>query len=130
MMRLISLLLLYCSTIFALNAGVGFSSGLVGPINPGDNDHYDPSIYIEPELHLFLSNGFRLSASYGIVFSNGGEFLKNYGIFGDLYGNYNSDVHYLDFGFLKDLGYLNAGLGAGLWSFHSTRDVVGDWDAD
>jgi hypothetical protein len=129
-MRIMFVLFCLSSAILALEPGIGFSSGVIGPVNPVDNQHYDPSIYIEPNLHLALSGGIQLEAACGFVFANGGEFVKNYGQFGDIYGNYQSDTYYIDAGFLKDLGYINAGLGLGYWSFHSTRDVVGNWDAD
>lgn len=121
------LLLLTISSIgYAGTVFFGLDSGVTAPLSANDNLHYNPSVYVQPSLFLRISENTLLSASYGYVFAREGELIKDTGIWGDEYGNYNTDLHFVKFGVTGELASIDLGGGLGIWSYRTDRDIVGE----
>ena len=129
-MKTLLLLLSISSICLAGTLLFGFDSGVTAPLSANDNLHYNPSIYVQPSLFLRISDNTLLSTSYGYVFARGGELIKETGIWGDVYGNYTTQLHFVKLGLNGEHGLVDINGGFGIWSYRTDRDLVGEWTAD
>ena len=129
-MKILLHLLIFSSVGLAGTLSFGFDSGVAAPLSADDNLHYNPSIYIQPSLFLRISGNTLLCTSYGYVFARGGELIKETGVWGDVFGNYNTELHFIKFGLNGELVLVDINGGLGIWSFRTDRDLVGEWAAD
>jgi len=128
-MRFFFAVLLHASLLLALAPGIEFNSGLVGPLGSGDNSKYNPSVFVESSLVLGSGRSMTLRAAYGKIFADGGEYIEDTGLFGDMFANYRTDSFFLKAAARGCMGGFHVGGGLGYWSYKTTRDVV-QWEAD
>lgn len=128
-MRVLFVLLIITSFLFAVNPGIEINSGVTGPTGSDDNLKYNPSIFIESSLFLHLGRTSTIGASYGQIFANGGEYIEDDYPWGDNFTNYRTDSFFLKALYRHSLSDFNLGGGLGYWSYKTTRDVV-YWSAD
>jgi|GEM_PF-6067081 len=129
-MKSILTMLLVVLPAISLDLRVELDSGLSGPVSSGDNDLYDPGVYIEPALSIGISPHNRLQASFSYLFASGGELTENTGIYGDVFSNYRSFSYALTVGLSRDIGFSVLEAGAGYRTFETERDLFGEWTAD
>jgi hypothetical protein len=126
-----SVLIVFMSlSVWAVDLRLGVDSGVMGPVSAGDNELYDPGVFIEPRISMGLSGNYRVFVSYSHLFANGGELTENTGIFWDVYSNYRTTSSSIKIGISRDFRFATVRGGGGQRSFETERDLFGEWTAD